>query len=107
MVPALMLVSTFKSFFLFFNRLMVDNGDQYDQKAQAMEEAHFDWRCIVCCMVALSPLHPEQQHLPGSKKMCLDGGEKKRKRTNRTSNMVKEGVGQTTLMILSETLKRT
>ena len=34
---------------------MADNGGQYDPKAQAMEEAHFDWRCIVCCMVALSP----------------------------------------------------
>ena len=44
---------------------MADNGGQYDPKAQAMEEAHFDWRCIVCCMVALSPLHLEQQHLPG------------------------------------------
>ena len=24
-------------------------------RARAMEEVHFDWRCIVCCMVALSP----------------------------------------------------
>ena len=32
---------------------MADNG--YDPRAQAMEEIHFDWRCIVCCMVALSP----------------------------------------------------
>ena len=36
---------------------MADNADptQYDPRAQAMEEIHFDWRCIVCCMVALSP----------------------------------------------------
>ena len=34
---------------------MANNGGQYDPNAQAMEEAHFDWRCIVCCMVALSP----------------------------------------------------
>ena len=36
---------------------MADNADptQYDPNAQAMEEIHFDWRCIVCCMVALSP----------------------------------------------------
>ena len=34
---------------------MADNGSQYDTRAQAMEEVHFDWRCIVCCMVALSP----------------------------------------------------
>ena len=36
---------------------MADNADptQYDPRAQAMEEIHFDWRCIVCCIVALSP----------------------------------------------------
>ena len=36
---------------------MADNGHptQYDPRAQAMEEVHFDWRCIVCCMVALPP----------------------------------------------------
>ena len=34
---------------------MASNGGQYDPRAQAMEEVHFDWRCIVCCMVALSP----------------------------------------------------
>ena len=72
MAPALMLVSTFRSFFFFFNRLMADNGGQYDPKAQAMEEIHFDWRCIVCCMVALSPLHLEQQHLPGTESVYFD-----------------------------------
>ena len=51
---------------------MADNGGQYDPKAQAMEEAHFDWRCIVCCMVALSPLHLEQQHLPGTDSVYFD-----------------------------------
>ena len=45
---------------------MAVNGGHYDPRAQAMEEIHFDWRCIVCCMVALSPLHLEQQHLPGT-----------------------------------------
>ena len=34
---------------------MANNGGQYDPGAQAMEEVHFDWSCIVCCMVALSP----------------------------------------------------
>ena len=34
---------------------MANNEGQYDPRAQAMEEVHFDWRCIVCCMVALSP----------------------------------------------------
>ena len=34
---------------------MADNGGHYDPRAQAMEEIHFDWRCIVCCMMALSP----------------------------------------------------
>ena len=35
---------------------MADNADptQFDPRAQAMEEVHFDLRCIVCCMVALS-----------------------------------------------------
>ena len=36
---------------------MADNGHptQYDPRAQAIEEVHFDWKYIVCCMVALSP----------------------------------------------------
>ena len=53
---------------------MADNGHptQYDPRAQAMEEVHFDWRCIVCCMVALSPLHLEQQHLPGTESVYFD-----------------------------------
>ena len=53
---------------------MADNGypTQYDPRAQAMEEVHFDWRCIVCCMVALSPLHLEQQHLPGTESVYFD-----------------------------------
>ena len=49
---------------------MADNG--YDPRAQAMEEIHFDWRYIVCCMVALSPLHLEQQHLPGTESIYFD-----------------------------------
>ena len=49
---------------------MADNG--YDPRAQVMEEIHFDWRCIVCCMVALSPLHLEQQHLPGTESVYFD-----------------------------------
>ena len=49
---------------------MADNG--YDPRAQAMEKIHFDWRCIVCCMVALSPLHLEQQHLPGTESVYFD-----------------------------------
>ena len=52
---------------------MADNGHptQYDPRAQAMEEIHFDWRYIVCCMVALSPLHLEQQHLPITESVYL------------------------------------
>ena len=49
---------------------MADNG--YDPRAQAMEEIHFDWRCIVCCMDALSPLHLEQQLLPGTESVYFD-----------------------------------
>ena len=72
MAPALILVSRLFKFKFSFNilidLLMADNADptQYDPRAQAMEEIHFDWRCIVCCMVALSTLHLEQQHLPGT-----------------------------------------
>ena len=51
---------------------MADNGGHYDPRVQAMEEIHFDWRCIVCCMVALSPLHLEQQHLPGTESVYFD-----------------------------------
>ena len=51
---------------------MANNGGHYDPRAQAMEEIHFDWRCIVCCMVALSPLHLKQQHLPGTESVYFD-----------------------------------
>ena len=51
---------------------MANNGGHYDPRAQAMKEVHFDWRCIVCCMVALSPLHLEQQHLPGTESVYFD-----------------------------------
>ena len=51
---------------------MANNGGQYDPRAQAMEKVHFDWRCIVCSMVALSPLHLEQQHLPGTESVYFD-----------------------------------
>ena len=44
--------------FYFFNlcSLMANNEGQYNPRAQAMEEVHFDWKCIVCSMVALSPI---------------------------------------------------
>ena len=67
LAPAVILVSKF----LFF-LVMANNGGQYDPRAQAMEKVHFDWRCIVCCMVALSPLHLEQQHLPGTESVYFD-----------------------------------
>ena len=51
---------------------MANNGGHYDPRAQAMEEVHFDWRCIVCFMVALSPLHLEQHHLPGTESVYFD-----------------------------------
>ena len=57
--------------------LMADNGTerdptQYDPRWQAIEEAHFDWRCIVCCIVALSPGHLEHQHIPGTDSIYFD-----------------------------------
>ena len=51
---------------------MANNGGHYDSRAQAMEEIHFEWRCIVYCMMALSALHLEQQHLPGTKSVYFD-----------------------------------
>ena len=74
MVPALILVSKIFLFYFIFSNLMADNADptQFDRRAQAMEEVHFDWKCIVCCMVALSPLHLEQQHLPGTESVYFD-----------------------------------
>ena len=69
MVPALLLFSNFFLLILFLvDLLMAENADQYDPRAQAMEEVHFDWRCIV----ALSPLHLEQQHLPGTESVYFD-----------------------------------
>ena len=38
----------------------------------ALEETYFDWRCIVCCMVALSPQNLENQHLPGTESVYFD-----------------------------------
>ena len=51
---------------------MANNEGQYNPRAQAMEEVHFDFKCIVCSMVALSPLHLEQQHLPGTESVYFD-----------------------------------
>ena len=51
---------------------MANNGGQYNPSAQAMKEVHFDWRCIVCSMLALFPLHLEQQHLPGTESLYFD-----------------------------------
>ena len=44
---------------------MGKGSNMYDPRWQAIEEVHFDWRCIVCCIVTLSPHHLEDQHLPG------------------------------------------
>ena len=73
MVPALILVSKIFLFYFIFSNLMADNADptQFDPRAQAMEEVYFDLRCIVCCMVALSPLHLEQQHLPRTESVSV------------------------------------
>ena len=38
----------------------------------ALEETYFDWRCIICCMVALSPQNLENQHLPGTESVYFD-----------------------------------
>ena len=69
MAPVVVLGSRNIFIFLTFHCVMADNG--YEPRAQAMEEIHFDWRCIVCCMVALSPLHLEQQ-LPGTESVYSD-----------------------------------
>ena len=36
---------------------------RYDPHAQALEDNTFDWRCIVCHDIPMSPLHIEMQHL--------------------------------------------
>ena len=56
---------------------MADNGTerdptQYDPRWQAIEEVHFNWRCIVCGLVALSPGHLEHQHIPGTESVYYD-----------------------------------
>ena len=38
---------------------------RYDPHAQALEDNSFDWRCIVCHDIPMSPLHIEMQHLGG------------------------------------------
>ena len=60
--------------FYFFNlcSLMANNEGHVNPRAQAIEEVHFDWKCIVCSMVALSPLHLEQQHLLGTESVYFD-----------------------------------
>ena len=44
MVPALILVSKIFLFYFIFSNLMADNADpiQFNPRAQAMEEVHFD-----------------------------------------------------------------
>ena len=56
---------------------MADNGTdrdptQYDPRWQAIEEVHFNWRCIVCGLVALSPGHLEHQHIPRTESVYYD-----------------------------------
>ena len=64
---------------------MANNEGQYNPRAQAIEEVHFDWKCIVCSMVALSSLHLEQQHLPGTEAVGLNvTSAVKKKRTCRS-----------------------
>ena len=80
--PVIILVSTrlyYIYFFFFVNSfsLMADNGTerdptQYDPRWQAIEEVHFNWRCIVCGLVALSPGHLEHQHIPGTESEYYD-----------------------------------
>ena len=45
---------------------------QYNPRWQALKETYFDWRCIVCCMVALSPQNLENQHIPGTESVYFD-----------------------------------
>ena len=76
-VPVVLLVSLI--YFIFLNpfSLMAHNGTErdptvYDPRWQAIEEVHFNWRCIVCCIIALSPGHLEEQHLPGTQSVYHD-----------------------------------
>ena len=45
---------------------------RYDPHAQALEDNSFDWRCIVCHDIPMSPLHIEMQHLGGDLSVYTD-----------------------------------
>ena len=78
-IPVVILVSIFLFYFLIdlFHNLheMADHDHdptQYNPRWQALEETYFDWRCIVCCMVALSLQNLENQHIPGTESVYFD-----------------------------------
>ena len=45
---------------------------RYDPHAQALEDNSFDWHCIVCHDIPMSPLHIEMQHLGGDLSVYTD-----------------------------------
>ena len=45
---------------------------RYDPHAQALEDNKFDWRCIVCHDIPMSPLHIEMQRLGGDVSFYTD-----------------------------------
>ena len=45
---------------------------RYDPHAHALEDNTFDWHCIVCHDIPMSPLHIEMQHLGGDVSVYTD-----------------------------------
>ncbi len=39
------------------------SGDHFDKHEQALENEYFNWRCVICCICAESPMHLENQHM--------------------------------------------
>ena len=45
---------------------------RYGPHAQALADNSFDWHCIVCHDIPMSPLHIEMQHLGGDLSVYTD-----------------------------------
>ena len=45
---------------------------KYCPYSQALEEAHFNWQCIVCHDLAQSPLSVEMQYIEGDQSVYID-----------------------------------
>lgn len=44
-------------------RLFSTGMDQFNPSSQELEQEYFNWKCVVCAVVAYSPLVLEEQHM--------------------------------------------